>query len=140
MFLFLTIIILQFLFLQSISRSINHDEELQLRLHRALALNAQGLDSKQIYHQIKNEILQEPSGIINEGVLAEAMVKLNLEICKRRRSKGMILVAAGVFFIISGFVMSVIMVQQVGSIDIFMYGFTIFGILLVGWGGFEVIN
>ena len=134
------IIILQFLFQQSILRSMNHDEELQLRLPRALALNAQGLDSKQIYHQIKNEILNESSGIVNEGVLAEAMVKLNLEICKRRRSKGMLLVAIGVFLIISGFVMSVIMVQQGGSIDLFMYGFTIIGILLVGWGGFEVIN
>ena len=134
------IIILQFLFRQSILRSMNHDEELQLRLQRALELNAQGLNSKQIYHQIKNEILQESSGIISEGVLAETMVKLNLEICKRRRSKGMLLVAVGVFLIISGFVMSVILVQQGGSIDLFMYGFTIIGILLVGWGGYEVIN
>jgi hypothetical protein len=118
----------------------NHDEELQLRLQRALELNAQGLDSKQIYHQIKNEILNESSGIVNEGVLAEAMVKLNLEICKRRRSKGMMLVAIGVFLIISGFIMSVILVLQGGSIDLFMYGFTIIGILLVVWGGYEVIN
>lgn len=128
------------MFQRSILRSMNHDEELQLRLQRALALNAQGLDSKQIYHQIKNEILNESSGIVNEGVLAEAMVKLNLEICKRRRGKGMMLVAIGVFLIISGFVMSVILVQQGGSIDLFMYGFTIIGILLVGWGGYEVIN
>ena len=134
------IIILQFLFQQSILRSMNHDEELQLRLQRALALNAQGLDSKQIYHQIKNEILNESSGIVNEGVLAEAMVKLNLEICKRRRGKGMMLVAIGVFLIISGFIMSVILVQQGSSIDLFMYGFTIIGILFVGWGGYEVIN
>ena len=134
------IIILQFLFQQSILRIMNHDEELQLRLQRALALNAQGLDSKQIYHQIKNEILNESSGIVNEGVLAEAMVKLNLEICKRRRSKGIMLVAIGLFLIISGFIMSVILVQQGGSIDLFMYGFTIIGILLVGWGGYEVIN
>ena len=134
------IIILQFLFQQSILRSMNHDEELQLRLQRALALNAQGLDSKQIYHQIKNEILNESSGIVNEGVLAEAMVKLNLEICKRRRGKGMMLVAIGVFLIISGFIMSVILVQQGSSIDLFMYGFTIIGIFFVGWGGFEVIN
>ncbi|MFM7016450.1 MAG: hypothetical protein ACKOX3_09005 [Bacteroidota bacterium] len=118
----------------------NHDEELNVRLQRALELSAQGLDSKQIYHQIKNEIIQDSSGIVNEGVLAEAMVKLNLEICKKRRNKGMTLVVAGVFFIITGFVMSVILVQQGGSIDLFMYGFTIFGILLVGWGGYEVIN
>ncbi len=131
---------LQFLFQQSILRSMNHDEELQLRLQRALELNAQGLDSKQIYHQIKNEILNESSGIVNEGVLAEAMVKLNLEICKRRRGKGMMLVAIGVFLIISGFIMSVILVQQGSSIDLFMYGFTIIGIFFVGWGGFEVIN
>ena len=118
----------------------NHDEELKIRLQRALELSAQGLDSKQIYHQMKNEILQESSGIINEGVLAETMVKLNLDICKRRRSKGMMLVAVGVFLIISGFVMSVILVQQGSSIDLFMYGFTIIGILFVGWGGYEVIN
>ena len=114
----------------------NHDEELQLYLQRALKLNAQGLDSKQIYHQIKNESADP----VNEGALAEAMVKLNLEICKKRRSKGLILVAAGVFFIIAGFVMSVILVQQGSSFDLFMYGFTLFGILLVGWGGYEVIN
>jgi len=114
----------------------NHDEELQLHLKRALELNAQGLDSKQIYHLIKNESADP----VNEGALAEAMVKLNLEICKKRRSKGLILVAAGVFFIIAGFVMSVILVQQGSSFDLFMYGFTLFGILLVGWGGYEVIN
>jgi len=50
------------------------------------------------------------------------------------------LVAIGLFLIISGFIMSVILVQQGGSIDLFMYGFTIIGILLVGWGGYEVIN
>lgn len=114
----------------------NHDEELQIIFQRALELNAQGLDSKQIYHQIKNESKE----LVNEGALAEAMVKLNLEICKKRRSKGMIFVAVGVFFIITGFVMSVILVQQGISFDLFMYGFTIFGILLVGWGGYEVIN
>lgn len=114
----------------------NHDEQLHLYLTKALELNAQGLDSKQIYHQIKNEL----AGPINEGALTEAMVKLNLEICKKRRGKGLILVAAGVFFIITGFVMSVILVQQGISFDLFMYGFTLFGILLVGWGGYEVIN
>ena len=77
---------------------------------------------------------------VNEGALAEAMVKLNLAICKKRRSKGLLLVASGVFFIISGFVMSVILVQQGSSFDLFMYGFTLFGILLVGWGGYEIIN
>ena len=118
----------------------NHDEELKLRIQRAIELHAQGLDSKQIYHQIKSEIIRDNSGSINEGVLAEAMVKLNLEICKKRRSKGMMLVVVGVLLIISGFVMSVILVQQGGSIDLFMYGFTIIGILLVGWGGYEVIN
>lgn len=118
----------------------NHDEELKIRFQRALELSAQGLDSKQIYHQIKNEILNESHAIVNEGVLAETMVKLNLEICKKRRSKGMMLVAIGVFLIITGFVMSVILVQQGSSIDLFMYGFTIIGILLVGWGGYEVIN
>lgn len=118
----------------------NHDEELLLHLKRALELNAQGLDSKQIYHQIKSEKISGGTASTNDGALAEAMVKLNLEICKKRRSKGLILVSAGVFFIIAGFVMSVILVQQGSSFDVYMYGFTLFGILLVGWGGYEVIN
>lgn len=116
--------------------SMNHEKNLQTCLKRALELNLQGLDSKQIYHQIKNE----SEGAIDEGVLAEAMVKLNLEICKRRRSKGIVLVAVGVFLILTGFVMSVILVNKGSSIDLFMYGFTIFGILLVVWGGYEIIN
>jgi hypothetical protein len=100
---------------------------------RALNYYDQGYISHEIYEMLKKE------GVA-EHLLAEAMCNLKLTIYKKRKSKGVAIGAIGGIMLLLGFVVSVIMFRSGYEYEIFMYGFTSIGTILLCWGGYEVLH
>ena len=100
---------------------------------RALNYFDQGYISHKIYEMLKKEG-------VDEHLLAEAMCNLKLAIYKRRKNKGVSIGAIGGVMLLLGFVVSVLMFRNGYNYEVFMYGFTSVGTILLCWGGYEVLH
>lgn len=77
---------------------------------------------------------------IDEVLLTEALCKLKLISYKKRKGRGVTFMIAGSVILLTGFIMTVFLFHANHDFDLFMYGFTITGTLLMGYGAFEVLQ
>lgn len=100
---------------------------------RALKLHNEGYSVKTIHHMLMKEGLKE-------DLLVEAMCRIKLLVYKKRKSRGVNMMVAGGILLLIGFAMTVMMFHQNANFDMVMYGFTILGTLLMGYGAYEVLQ
>ncbi len=72
--------------------------------------------------------------------LTEALCRLKLISYKKRKGNGVMFMMIGGFILLSGFVLTVFCFHANHDFDIFMYGFTTVGTLLLGYGAYEVLQ
>ncbi len=77
---------------------------------------------------------------IEEMALTEALCRIKLISYKKRKGRGVTLMIAGGIILLTGFIMTVFLFHANHNFDIFMYGFTIIGTLILGYGAYEVLQ
>lgn len=100
---------------------------------RAFQLHKEGYPLTMIESIMKNEGLPE-SGI------TEALCRIKLLRYKRRKSRGVFTMVVGGLLLVIGFGATVLLFHSDRNFDLFMYGFTSVGIILMGIGAYEVLQ
>lgn len=77
---------------------------------------------------------------LRDELIVEALCKMKLIIYKKRKGRGVTLMIAGALILLTGFIMTVFLFHANHNFDIFMYGFTSVGTLLLGFGAYEVLQ
>lgn len=77
---------------------------------------------------------------IPEDIVAESLCRLKLSIYKKRKSKGVFIMAIGAVLLILGFVLTVFLFHADHEFDTVMYGCTMAGTALLCWGGYEILQ
>jgi uncharacterized membrane protein len=108
-------------------------EESKEIYNRVFQLHKEGYSSDKIQTIHRKEGLQDT-------FLTEALCKLKLVIYKKRKGRGVTLMIAGGIILLTGFIMTVFLFHADHNFDIFMYGFTIIGTLILGYGAYEVLQ
>lgn len=102
-------------------------------LEKVMKLYREGYPLKQIQSILIKEGVEETS-------LTEALCRLKLIIYKKRKARGVLMMVAGAVILLIGFVMTVFLFHANHNFDVFMYGFTIAGTLVLGYGAYEVLQ
>jgi hypothetical protein len=101
--------------------------------NRALKLHQEGYPVKTIQMMLQKEGLKEE-------MLVEALCRIKLLVYKKRKNKGVSLMIGGGLLLLFGFVSTVFLFHANHSFDMIMYGFTIVGTILMGWGTYEILQ
>lgn len=100
---------------------------------KAMKLYKEGYPLKSI-----ESILQKEG--CDEILLTEALCKIKLISYKKRKGRGVTYMITGGLILLIGFIMTVFLFHANHDFDIFMYGFTIIGTLILGFGAYEVLQ
>lgn len=101
--------------------------------NKIIKLHREGYPVSQIQQILKKEGA-------DEVILTEALCKLKLMIYKKKKSTAVIIMVVGAVILLLGFVLTVLLFKNDHSFDLFLYGFTTVGILLLGYGIYEVFK
>jgi hypothetical protein len=101
--------------------------------NKVMKLHREGYPVATIQNILKNEGL-------DEVLITEALCKLKLILYKKKKSKAVIIMVVGAAILLIGFVMTVLLFHSNHSFDLFLYGFTCIGILLLGYGVYEMFQ
>ncbi len=94
---------------------------------------------KEGYPPDKIQAILKKEGLPDE-LLTEALCRLKLLIYKKRKNRGVFLMIAGSLVLLIGFILTVFLFHANHDFDIFMYGFTITGTCLLGYGAYETLQ
>lgn len=100
---------------------------------RVVKLHREGYPINTIRQLLKNEGA-------DEVLVTEALCKLKLILYKKKKNKAVVIMIVGAVILLMGFVMTVLLFHSNHSFDLFLYGFTSIGILLLGYGVYEVFQ
>ncbi|MBL7922567.1 MAG: hypothetical protein JNL88_00055 [Bacteroidia bacterium] len=109
------------------------ETESDVYFSRVMKLYREGYPLKSIQAILHKEGLKEE-------LLAEALCKLKLLVYKKRKGRGVAFMVSGGVLLLGGFVMTVFLFHANHSFDVIMYGCTISGTLLMGYGAYEVLQ
>jgi|GEM_PF-2846329 len=101
--------------------------------NKVLQLHREGYAPQRIQSILLNEGL-------DELILTEAICKLKLQIYKERKSRAVKMVVIGSCILLAGFLATVFLFHNNHDFDVIMYGVTILGMIVMGYGAYEVLN
>ncbi|MBL0098448.1 MAG: hypothetical protein IPP46_19690 [Bacteroidetes bacterium] len=67
-------------------------------------------------------------------------MQIKISYLQKTKGQGVTLMIAGGIILLTGFIMTVFLFHANHNFDIFMYGFTIIGTLILGYGAYEVLQ
>lgn len=100
--------------------------------NKVLKLYREGYPIATIQNILKNEGL-------DEVLLTEFLCKLKLIIYKKRKSRAVIIMVAGAFIMLFGFIITVVLFHYNHNFDLYLYGFTVIGLLVLSYGVYEML-
>jgi hypothetical protein len=82
--------------------------------------------------------------LVKEGfaqpMITDAICRLKLLVYKRRKNRGVAFMIAGGVLLLTGFGLTVFLFHMDQNFDAVMYGFTLAGIGLMGYGTYEILQ
>ncbi|MBP6512587.1 MAG: hypothetical protein KA347_07955 [Bacteroidia bacterium] len=100
--------------------------------NKVLKLHREGYPVETIQNILKNEGL-------DEVLLTESLCKLKLILYKKRKSRAVIIMITGAFIMLFGFIITVVLFHYNHNFDLFLYGFTVIGLLVLSYGVYEML-
>lgn len=100
---------------------------------RAFQLHSEGYTLPMIESILRNEGLPDTA-------IMEALCRIKLLRYRKRKSRGVFMMVIGGVLLITGFIATVLLFHADRNFDLFMYGFTSVGIILMGLGAYEVLQ
>ncbi len=109
------------------------EKNTSLYWNKVLKLHREGYNPQ----RIQSILLKEG---IDEIVIAETLCKLKLKIYKERKDRAVIMVVVGACILLAGFLATVFLFHNNHDFDVIMYGVTTIGMLVMGYGAYEVLS
>lgn len=100
---------------------------------RAFQLHREGYTISMMETIMKNE------GLPDSGV-TEALCRVKLLRYKKRKSRGVFFMVIGGVLLMTGFIATVLLFHSDQNFELFMYGFTTVGIVMMGIGAYEILQ
>lgn len=76
---------------------------------------------------------------LDDVLLTETLCKLKLLIYKKRKGRAGIIMVAGGIIMLFGFIITVVLFHSNHNFNLFLYGFTVIGLLVLSYGVYEML-